>query len=161
MATIVVESGSGANPSANSYVSEAELNTYASDRGVTLTESTDILLIKAMDYMESLLYIGIKYDDDQPLQWPRFDVFIDGYLEPRPTIPTEVKKGQMAVALAIDAGNGPLDTLDRGVKREKADVVEVEYMDNAPAEQINRTINAALFKVLRGGSGSGLRTVRV
>ena len=37
MATIVVEDGTGTNAAANSYVSEADLTTYAADRGVTLT----------------------------------------------------------------------------------------------------------------------------
>ena len=36
MATIVVETGSGST-AANSYASEAELATYASDRGLTVT----------------------------------------------------------------------------------------------------------------------------
>ena len=47
MATIVVEDGTGTNAAANSYVTEAELTTYAADRGVTLTAATDVLLIKA------------------------------------------------------------------------------------------------------------------
>lgn len=152
---IVVETGSGLNPAANSYVTAAELTDYAAARGVTLTGTADVLLIKAMDYLESLHYIGTKYRDDQPLQWPRADVFIDGFGQNTNVIPVELKRGQMATALAIDAGNGPLETLDRNVKREKADVVEIEYMDNAPPEAIVRTINAALSKLLSVGGAGG------
>lgn len=159
---IIVETGSGLNSAANSYVTEAELTSYASDRGITLTGTPAELLIKAMDYLESLNYIGTKFRDDQPLQWPRADVFIDGFGQQTNVIPVELKRGQMATALAIDAGNGPLTTLDRNVKREKADVVEIEYMDNAPPEAIVRTINAALRKLLApgGAGGTSFRVVR-
>lgn len=158
MATITPEDGTAVT-GANSYVTEADLTTYATDRGLTLTAAPDVLLIQSMDYLESLDYIGMKHTEDQPLQWPRDEVWIDGYYIERETIPTELKRGQMAVAVAIDKGNDPLSTVDRGVKREKADVVEVEYMDNAPAEAINRTINAALKKLLV--AGGGFRVVRV
>ena len=159
---IIVEDGTVV-PNANSYVTEAELTTYAADRGVTLTGTPAVLLINAMDYLESLHYIGYKFIEEQPLQWPRDEVYIDTYYIERTTIPKELKNGQMAVALSIDAGNGPLETLDRNVKREKADVVEIEYMDNAPPEAIVRTINAALRKLLAPGGfgGSSFRVVRV
>lgn len=158
MATIVVEDGTVVS-GANSYVSESELTQYASDREIVVNSSLSTLLIKAMDYIESLSFIGMKHTEDQPLQWPRDEVWVDGYYIERETIPKELKRGQMAVALAIEAGNGPLDTVERGVKREKADVVEIEYMDNAPAEVINRTINAALKKLLV--AGGGFQVVRV
>ena len=37
----------------NSYVTETELSTYATDRGVTISGDTSVLLIKAMDFIES------------------------------------------------------------------------------------------------------------
>ena len=78
MATIIVEDGSVV-AGANSYVTEAELTTYAADRGITLTAATDVLLIKAMDYIESLSFIGTKFSEGQSLQWPRSNVYIDGF----------------------------------------------------------------------------------
>lgn len=159
---IVVETGSGLNSSANSYVSEAELQQYATDRGLTITGTEAVLLINAMDYLESLNYIGTKYRDDQPLQWPRADVVIDGFGVNSNAIPAELKRGQMAVAMAIDEGNGPLDVVERGVKRERVDVLEVEYMGNAPPDVIVKTINAALRKLLApgGAGGTSFRVVR-
>lgn len=151
---IVIEDGT-VIPGANSYVTEQELTDYALARGVTLSATEEQLLIRAMDYIESLSFIGIKHIDIQPLQWPRDEVYIDGYYVKRTTIPKELKNGQMAAALAIDAGNGPLATSPRGVKREKADVVEIEYMDNAPSEPIVKTINAALRKLLQPGGYGG------
>ena len=158
---IVVETGSGLNQAANSYVDASDLAEYADKRGITISGTEDALLIKAMDYLESLNYIGTKFRDDQPLQWPRADVFIDGFGQQTNIIPVELKNGQMATALAIDSDNGPLGLVPRGVKREKADVVEVEYMDNAPSEPIVKTINAALRKLLAPGNGGlSFRVVR-
>ena len=41
MATIIVEDGSGLTTS-NSYVTEAEVSTWATDRGITLTDSSTL-----------------------------------------------------------------------------------------------------------------------
>lgn len=151
MATIIVEDGSVVT-GANSYVSEAELTTYATDRGITITGEEDELLIQAMDYIESLAFKGIRWTKDQPLSWPRVDVFIDGYYQDVEDIPVQLKNGQMAVALAIDAGNGPLEALPRSVKRERVGELEVEYMDGTSPTIIERTINANLYKILANGS---------
>ena len=162
MATIIVENGTVV-AGANSYVSEADLTAYASDRGLTLTAATDVLIIKAMDYIESLSFIGDKHTEAQPLQWPRDEVYIDrNYIE-RETIPKELKNGVYTAALAIDAELDPLRIIERATKREKVDVIEVEYMDSAASQTIVRTISAALYKILRtGGHGSSaFRVVRV
>jgi len=153
MATIIIEDGTVV-PGANSYASEAELTTYAADRGVTLTAATDVLLIKAMDYIESLSFIGSKGSEGQPLQWPRDQVYIDGYYVESTTIPAALKTGQIATALAIDSEDSPLANVERATKREKVDVIEVEYMDNAAAQTIVKTITAALRKLLVSGGSS-------
>ena len=107
MATIVVEDGTVV-AWANSYVTEAELTTYAADRGITLTAATDVLLIKAMDYIESLSFIGSKFSEGQSLQWPRSNVYIDGFYFVPTIIPPALQTGQIATALAIDSENSPL-----------------------------------------------------
>ena len=162
MATIIIEDGTVVS-GANSYVTEAELTTYAADRGITLTAATDVLLIKAMDYIESLAFIGDKHKESQPLQWPRDEVYIDRYYIERETIPKELKNGVYTAALAIDAELDPLRIIERATKREKVDVIEVEYMDSAASQTIVRTISAALYKILLpGGHGSSaFRVVRV
>ena len=160
MATIVVEDGTGTNAAANSYVSEADLTTYAADRGITLTAATDVLLIKAMDYIESLSFIGTKYSKGQALQWPRSNVYIDGFYFVPTIIPPALQTGQIATALAINSDNSPLATVGRSTKREKVDVIEVEYMSSAAAQPIVKTINAAMRKILVSG-GSGTTTFEV
>ena len=162
MATIIVENGTVV-AGANSYVSEAGLLDYAASRGVTLSGATDVLIIKAMDYIESRSFIGDKHTEAQPLQWPRDEVYIDRYYIERETIPKELKNGVYTAALAIDAELDPLRIVERATQREKVDVIEVEYMDSAAAETIVRTISAALYKILRPGGhgGTSFRVVRV
>lgn len=163
MATIIVETGQVV-AGANSYVSEADLTAYATDRGVTLQGATDVLITKAMDYIESLSFIGDKHSEAQPLQWPRDEVYIDRYYIERQTIPKELKTGVYTAALAIDAELDPLRAVDRTLKSEAvAGVVDIEYMDNSASETIVRTISAALYKILRPGGhgGTSFRVVRV
>ena len=156
---IVVEDGSIVS-GANSYVTEAELTTYATDRGITITGDTSVLLIKAMDWLEAQEFVGYKYTEDQPLQWPRFNYIIDGYYKDSDYIPPELKNGLMALAVNIDSGIDPLASTQRTTKREKVDVLEVEYADNSVSEPISRTHLVALRKLLRGGSGGSLRRTR-
>ena len=119
----------------NSYATEAELATYASDRGITIVEvDTTILLIKAMDYIETRNFIGAKTETTQALQWPRevcsgtLNCDIDNLV-----VPTDIKSAQMIAALIIDSGDEVQPTVERATKREKVDVLEVEYMDTASA----------------------------
>ena len=162
MATIIVEDGSGV-PNANSYVSVAELQQYADDRGIELVGDLSQLIINAMDYIESLNYKGVKKDKNQSLKWPRKYVIIDGYSGcgcsyfPDDEIPSLLKKALMATAVAVDQGNSPLAVVDRAVKREQVDVISVEYMDNASSSIIDPTINAALAPLLDGFGGSSLQ----
>lgn len=138
MATITV--------SENSYVTEAELTTYATDRGVTITADTAVLLIKAMDWLEVQQFKGTKTVSTQLLQFPR--ILCDGYYNPpynasfyqpyyhpceynRETVPNEIKKAQIMAALLIDGGNDLQPIVDRAVKSERVDVIEVSYQDNA------------------------------
>ena len=138
----------------DSYVTEAELTAYATARGETLTAYESVLLIKAMDYLESLAYKGEKTSSAQALSWPRDRVYVDGYLLPSTTVPQIIKDAQMAVALSIDGGTDPLSDVSPAVKRERADVVEIEYQDGASPVAVSRRIIASLRKVLDSGGGS-------
>lgn len=155
---IIVEDGSNVE-NANSYVTEAELSEYATARGITLTTASEQLLILSMDYIEALEYKGIKTYEEQPLQWPRYNVTVDGYWLDSDEIPKELKAGQMATAIAIDQGNSPLQTVGRSTKREKVDVLEVEYMDGSSINTTDPNITNSLKKLLKGGSNGTSFTV--
>ncbi len=150
--TLTVETGAIVT-GANSYISITDFTTYATARGVTLVTGAEQLLVRAMDYIESLQYIGTKVESDQPLQWPRTGVYIDGYAFPDDDIPQQLIDGQCQVAIAIDQGNDPLIDYAPAVKRKKVGPLELEYSVGASVT-INRKINNTLYKLLKNG-GAG------
>lgn len=136
--TITVETGSGSNASANSYVSVAGLQAYAANRGYTLpgTEAAcEILLIKAMDYIEAQRerFQGIKVQSTQPLQWPRAYVWIDNWPVSQSTIPDALIRAQCELAVAAytaDLQPTITPTEIGAVKRKRVEgAVDVEYFD--------------------------------
>ena len=150
---IVVEDGTGINPLANSYVSEADLTTYATDRGITLVGTASQLLLLSMDTLETRKYQGSKTSNTQPLSWPRSGVVVDGESIADNEIPTDLQTAQIVTALSIDAGVDPMGKIDPAVKREKVDVIEVEYQDNAASRSYDPKINAYLAPFLAYGGG--------
>ena len=155
MAT-VVETGVGLTNS-NSYISDADFAAYAASMGVTVSGTAAILLLKASIYVEALPFIGTKKTSAQSMQWPRNDATVDGFLTPSDAIPKLLKDLQCEVAIAIDSGTDPLADVTRSVKKEKVDVIEVEYMANSAAFSYNRKILAiekkltnSAFTVSRG-----------
>jgi hypothetical protein len=156
---IVVETGEIVD-GANSYVSEADLTSFATARGVTLTGDEEALLIQAMDYIESLSYKGLKKTRDQDLQWPRSGVYIDSYYLDNDVIPEELKKGLMQTAIAIDTGIGPQETLGRKTSREKVGDLEVEYASSSVTNSLDVKIKGFLWKLLNS-SGMGSNVINV
>ncbi|HMU87798.1 MAG TPA: hypothetical protein PKC11_09250 [Agitococcus sp.] len=127
------------------YTTDDDFIAFALARGVTVTApNAAIALTKALDYMETRQYKGYKTDNDQVLDWPRQYVYIDNVLLDSATVPSGIVKAQHVIALSIANGYDPLATIERAVKREKVDVLEVEYQPNASATPILRSINAAL-----------------
>ena len=146
MATIVVETGSGST-TANSYVSEADLATYAADRGLTVTGTAAVLLIRAMDYIESKDFLGTKANQSQATMWPRYGVMINNYYLSSTSIPQLLKDAQMETAIAVGAGVDPLDNQARETKKEKVGSLEVEYSDSAKAVTFLKAVDTKLAKL--------------
>lgn len=134
--TITVETGAIVT-GANSYVSIADCQTFATARGVDLTGQTsaqmEAYLLKAMDYIEAKRdrFQGFLVDEDQPLQFPRYDVWVDGFYVESTTIPQILINAQCQ--LVMDAYSGETLQPNRvvgasgDVIRQKAGSVEVEY----------------------------------
>lgn len=154
MATIVVEDGTGKTNS-NSYISAADFETYATDRGVTVSGNSVVLLIQAMDYIEQQPFKGVKGSNEQSLQWPRYDVYIDSYYVSSTTIPQLLKDALCEVALGIDAGNNPLSSVERSTKREKVGDIEVEYMSGS-RDQVYLKAAEYKLKKLMSSAASGM-----
>lgn len=151
MATITKETGTG-SASSTSYVSEADLTTYAGERGITLglaNGAADELLIKAMDYIESLDFIGEKNTSGQSLLWPRWGAFLDGYSISNDSIPQLLLDAQMEVAISIDAGVNPLANQTRETVREKVGEIEVQYSPTARSVEYLTAAETKLRKLTR------------
>ena len=152
-ATIIVETGSIV-AGANSYASVATLATYADERGVTIaaTDPED-LLIQAMDYIESLEFIGLQLTENQPLSWPRSGAVKKKiYYYDTDEIPQDLIDALCETALSVDAGTSPLNDLERATSKERVGDIEVQYKESSASSTIVKKINAKL-KALIIGSG--------
>lgn len=161
MAVIVVETGSGST-SSNSYVSAANLATYVTDRGVTLAGTPEVLLIKAMDYIESLQFAGYKNTQAQALQWPRSAVIIDGFYHPINTIPQLLIDAQCEFVIGIDGGTNPLANQGRETIREKiGEIGEIEYTPGSRAQTYLTAAHSKISKLIKPlGGGMFARVTR-
>lgn len=95
---IIVEDGSIVT-NANSFIDIDYLEAYAEARGFLLP-TTDAIkeqyLLIAMDYLTQYRsqFKGSKVEEDQPLLWPRKEVYIDNVLFSQTSIPQELKLAQ-------------------------------------------------------------------
>lgn len=150
---IIIEDGTVVS-GANSYVTVAEITTYATNNGINLIGDPTQLVYRSMNYIESQNLIGDKYSRDQPLQWPRLNIYIDGYYYDYNEIPQLLKDAQCAVAIAIADGADPLGIIERETKREKVGDIEVEYKDSSSNASYSRSINAFMKKLVKGGGAN-------
>lgn len=155
---IIVEDGTGV-ANANSYVSVADLEAFAAARGITIVGDPEVLLIKAMDYIESLDFCGHKVSSTQSLSWPRYGVKVDGFYYPAAYIPPELKNALMQTALSIDAGVDPLSTIPRVIKSASVGPMSVTYADDSETENIRR-INASIAKLIACHTGTSFHVYR-
>lgn len=141
--SIVVEDGSIVT-GANSYVSAADLAAYAAARGVTLTGTDSVLLLKAMDYLESFdaRFKGKRITRDQPLSWPRDGAVIEGWEWGSTEIPRQVINAQLTLCIEIDGGSDPLNppAADLPVVRQRVEgAVDVSYANPGQILKVGKT----------------------
>lgn len=151
--TIIVETGSGDNAAANSYVSVADFQAYADARGQSYPGTDagcEILLIKAADYIEGMRnrFQGVKSSQTQPLQFPRAWVYVDSYPVASDSIPVEVIRAQCELAIAaytIDL-QPTLQTSTTGAVKSKSidGAVSVEYFESAASKRSLPQFTAAM-----------------
>lgn len=147
-----IEDGTGKTNSV-SYATAAELTTYATARGITLTAADDTakeqLLVRAMDYLESQAFIGDKYTKEQALQWPRTGAALDGYYIDNDEIPLLLKEAQIENAIGIDGGVNPLANVSRETRREKVGDIEVEYSPTAFSQTYLKAAETKVSKLIK------------
>jgi len=161
MPTLIIEDGTAATASANSYVTVAEVTTFCSDNGLTAwaTLASNTLYIQAIirgcAFVDSEYnFKGEKYSYDDPLEWPRVGVYDDINLNPEDEeffqeIPKGLKKACCRAAYEESVSPGGLQSnLVSNVKREKIDVIETEYFANQASRTIYRSIEGFLKGLL-------------
>lgn len=155
---LILEDGT-AKADSNTYVLEVTFNEWLTSMGFSVTRPNDELLLNAMTTIEAQNYKGNKLTKAQALQWPRSGVVVDGFDVEEDEIPTELINAQMQCAYDIDQGNDPSAIGTQDVKKEKVDVIEVEYQDNSSSGTYNTAFYGYLSKLLANGSGAGLTAV--
>jgi hypothetical protein len=168
MALIVEDGSIVAN--ANTYVSLADARTRAAILGVTIsaTDATaELQLQQATLYVDRTYrdrFKGTKVDNDQPLQWPRYDVYIDDYPIDSDVIPQELIDSEIYAAAQVEAGNDLYANSDgRSVQLEEVvGAVKVQYFNNGKSgsQTIFTDIQNTIQVLLDGNGGKYSYSVR-
>ena len=146
---------------AESYCTVAFANTYLANRGYTAwdalddTDAKEPALRKATDYMLAMFkgrWQGEIVDEDQALDWPRYDVVVDGYEVDYTIVPTAVQRA--CAELAYRASTADLSPdLTQGVISEQVGSISVTYDKNSPQRTRYAAIDAMLSPYLKAGGG--------
>jgi hypothetical protein len=152
----------------NTYATVAELATFAALRGIEPAGDPEVLLTKAMDYLDSLeaQWQGQRTDPLQALAWPRYPVYIYGSLIGDTVIPQQIKNGQMQLAIEADT-QSLMPTTGIGGKgsviEETVDVITVKYAEGYNNSQPIFTAAMSILKPLMipTGGGSNFAVTRV
>lgn len=163
---LVVEDGTGL-VNANSYNSVPEIRSYADARGYDLPvedEDVELLAVQATDYVDSFRtsYQGKKTNPSvQALQWPRTGVTIDDEPVDPDSLPRELKNAHAQASIEAYT----TDLMANGsafVKKEKVDVIEVEYAEpnNSLSEGFTK-IDSLLDPLFKSSGGFFLTSLRV
>ena len=115
---LIVESGA-CEAGSNSYISLADADTYATDRGLWTSATADdaktVALLRAADYLNTLQWKGQPVDWQRTMAWPRIGVQLpDGGTIPMSLVPKAVAQAQTELAALIVAGTNPLAPAERG-----------------------------------------------
>lgn len=168
--TITVEDGSVV-ANAESYIAVADADTYHTNFGNTAwasltTALKEAYLRRATQYMVGEYrqrWQGYRHSISQTLDWPRDFVYLEPfilgavgsypYLVSNTIVPTEVKNACAELALKAATTTLAAD-IAPAVKREKVDVIEVEYADYAADRTKYLQIDQLLKPYLKAGSGA-------
>lgn len=168
--TLIIETGNIVDDS-NTYVSRSDYITYASNRGITIsdTAAADVQLLKAAEYIdrhEDNLkgYIVLR---DQGMAYPRSDLTIDGWYWGSDEIPRQVILCQLAFALDINAGvdlyNRPQNPNLIAKSETIVGAVEVEYaVSETTGQKLSQTStgDALLASLLNNRGLTSINLVR-
>lgn len=179
MPDLIIEDGSLSTASANSYVTVVDVSSYCSDMGYSswaslATADMETSILRAMVYIDSLPFRGAKTYYDNPLAWPRIGVYGDepnmsNYPEnheywsefPIDAIPKALKRGTSEAAYQESVSPGILlEDQTTNIKREKVDVLEIEYFSPTPSEKVFSKILALMKEILEASGNHFAKVLR-
>ena len=167
MPTLIIEDGTLSTPSANSYVTVAEVDTFVSNFGLTgwSTLSTTVreqAILRGMAYIETFPFKGIKMSWEDPLEFPRYGVWDESYygsmedwsseeLAFYQEIPKQVKNAVCRAAYEESQSAGVLQAnVASNIRSERIDVISTEYFGSQPSVTIYRQIEGFLKDLIKG-----------
>lgn len=164
--SIVTETGTG-SASSESFCSVADSLAYHAARGNTTwatitTTQQEQALRRATDYMEAVYsqrWAGTRTTSVQALSWPRYNVFINGYVMLSSSIPRAIINACSELALRA-AGGELLSDSTQQKTRTKVDVLEVEFDKYSPQSTQYLAITAMLAPYFELASGIERKVAR-
>lgn len=162
--SIINETGAG-SADAESYASVALADARCASLGLTawagLAETDkEIALRRAMQFMATYRtrWAGRRVYQQQALDWPRYNVVVDGFAVSSATVPVDVVNA--CIDLAVRAGSGEdllpdLDTGSNAIKKDKTGPLETEYFQNTTDARERFVAVDALLAPYFGLAGGG------
>lgn len=163
---MITETGTG-NSASESLCSVVDALAYNAARGnytwsTLTTDQQEQSLIRATDYMEAVYsqrWAGTRTTSVQALSWPRYNVFVNGFVVLSSSVPKPVINACAELALRAAAGE-LLSDLTQQKTRTKVDVIEVEYDKYSPQSTQYLAITAMLAPYFESGSGVEVKVIR-
>jgi hypothetical protein len=158
---LIAETGFGL-PDATAYADIPYVSAYLLGEQLKAWEALsepeqELAIIQATRYIDSLEFVGKRKTLEQGLNWPRSNVFYDGFeIE---GVPSTVKKATAeAVGLILDGAELFNDEADRETVAEKIDVIAITYKQSSSSDAKVATKFEAINGLLRGFIKTGNRS---
>ncbi|WP_373379900.1 DnaT-like ssDNA-binding protein [Cupriavidus nantongensis] len=149
------------SPTADSYVSVAEADAYWSKRpgsawGAAAEAAREGALVRATGYVDATYdWRGTRATAVQALDWPRYDVVLDGYPLDGTTIPARVKDAVCEMALKALAGDISADVSPQQVVEQTVGPITRKFAPNERngGQKQYPYVDSLLRGLVSGGSG--------
>jgi hypothetical protein len=163
---LVVETGT-ASATSESFSSVADALAYFTARDnadwlALTTAQQEVALRKATDYMEAVYsqrWAGTRTTSTQALSWPRYNVFVNGYVTSSSSVPRAVVNACSELALRASAGELLSDSTQQKTRTKVGDI-EVEFDKYSPQSAQYLAITAMLQPYFELASSVERKVVR-
>ena len=164
--SLVTETGTG-SATGESFCSVTDSLAYHAARGnstwsTITTDQQEQALRRATDYMEAVYsqrWAGTRTTSTQALSWPRYNVFVNGFVTLSSSVPRAVINACSELALRAAAGELLSDSTQQKTRTKVGDI-EVEFDKYSPQSAQYLAITALLAPYFELGSSVERKVVR-